>query len=71
MMERIRGLAQKAERLDPSTLDIGDKVMENRIIVLEGYLNFLEQAALPAMKSIVSDLHSLGERVYIGGRRHD
>lgn len=71
VIKKLRSISQKAKKIEPETLDLGQRVLENRIMVLEGYMNFLDKDAVPVLKKIVEDLDDLGEKVYIGGPNHD
>ncbi len=71
VVKRLRSISQRAKKAQNNNIDLGERVLENRIMVLEGYLNFLDQDAIPAFKRIIKELDALGEKVYIGGSSHD
>lgn len=64
---KLKVISDKAQKIDLDEIEIGERVLENRVIVLEGYLNFLERSALPVIKEISEKLVQLGDRVYLGG----
>ncbi len=67
IIKKLKVTSGKAKKINVSEISMGERVLENRIIVLEGYLNFLDRAALPVMKEICERLVLLGDKVYIGG----
>ncbi len=67
VIKKLKVTSGKAKKINVSEISMGERVLENRIIVLEGYLNFLDRAALPVMKEICERLVLLGDKVYIGG----
>jgi len=71
VVKRLRSISQRAKKVKNHNIDLGERVLENRVMVLEGYLNFLDQDAIPALKGIIKELDALGEKVYIGGSSHD
>jgi len=71
VVKRLRSISQRAKKVNSNNVDLGERVLENRIMVLEGYLNFLDQEAIPVLKQIIKELDALGEKVYIGGSSHD
>ncbi len=71
VMNRLKNIVEKAEKLDPKDVEISDRVLENRIIVLEGYLNFFEQSAIPNLKRISQQLEQLEQNIFVGGKEND
>jgi len=71
VVKRLRSISQRAKKVQNHNIDLGERVLENRIMVLEGYLNFLDQDAVPTLKGIIKELDALGEKVYIGGSSND
>ena len=71
VIKKLRSVAQRAQKIDTDSVELGQRVLENRIMVLEGYLNFLDQEGLPSLKKIVGEMDELGEKVYIGGSNDD
>ncbi len=56
ILEAINNLdsaLNKAKNFDFENVDLSERVLDNRIITLEGYLRFLEIEGIPKMESIV------------------
>lgn len=71
VVKRLRSISHRARKLSDNEIELGQRVLENRVMVLEGYLNFLDQEAIPSFQKIIKELDEIGEKVYIGGSSHD
>lgn len=67
VIKKLGVISEKAKNINAAEIEIGPRVLENRVIVLEGYLNFLDRTALPTLQEISEKLLQLGNRVYLGG----
>lgn len=61
VVERLSSTISKVDDFDVSSVDLSDRVLDNRIITLEGYLRFLESEAIPKLERIRD---SIKEGVY-------
>jgi len=52
VIERLNFAISKVEDFDISGIDLSERVLDNRIITLEGYLRFLEREGIPKIKNI-------------------
>ncbi len=52
VIERLNFAISKVEDFDISEIDLSERVLDNRIITLEGYLRFLEREGIPKIKNI-------------------
>lgn len=68
IMEQLRVIAEKAERLDLEEVSIGNRVLENRILVLQGYFNFLETTAIPIFEDILEQAKLMDQKSQLGVR---
>lgn len=66
-VNRLSSTLNKVEEFDVSSVDLSDRVLDNRIITLEGYLRFLEREGIPKIKRIWEDL-STEQNVMEGGQ---
>ncbi len=57
-IERLNFALSKVEDFDISEVNLSDRVLDNRIITLEGYLRFLEREGIPKLKRIYEKLGS-------------
>jgi len=57
-IERLNFAISKVEDFDITNIDLSERVLDNRIITLEGYLRFLEREGIPKMKRIYKKLGS-------------
>lgn len=47
---------KKVEKFDISGIELSERVLDNRIITLEGYMRFLETEAIPKLSLIRDNL---------------
>jgi len=57
-IERMNFAISKVEDFDISKIDLSERVLDNRIITLEGYLRFLEREGIPKLKRIYKNTRS-------------
>lgn len=53
IMEAVENLSivlNKVDDFEDLTVDLSDRIRENRIITLEGYLKFLDSVGIPRLK---------------------
>ncbi|MEJ6952035.1 hypothetical protein [Natronospora cellulosivora (SeqCode)] len=55
-IERLKSTLEKVEGFDVSDIDLSDRVLDNRIITLEGYMRFLENEGIPKLEKIYDKL---------------
>jgi len=55
-MEDISLVIKRLKRLNLDEVDIDDKILDNRVITLEGYLRFMDRDGIPELKKIVARL---------------
>jgi hypothetical protein len=55
-VDRLSITLSKVEDFDISGIDLSERVLDNRIITLEGYLRFLENEGIPKLEAIRSKL---------------
>ena len=46
-IDRLTSTINKVEDFDLSSIDLSERVLDNRIITLEGYIRFIENEAIP------------------------
>ncbi|MFW6022766.1 MAG: hypothetical protein ACOCQW_04545 [Halanaerobiaceae bacterium] len=51
-VDRLISTLDKVEDFDVSDIDLSDRVLDNRIITLEGYMRFLENEGIPKLEKI-------------------
>ena len=51
-LDRLTSTINKVEEFDISGIDLSERVLDNRIITLEGYIRFLENEAIPKLSRI-------------------
>jgi hypothetical protein len=51
-INRLNSALSKVEDFDVSSVNLSNRVLDNRIITLEGYVRFLEREGIPKIKSI-------------------
>ncbi|AZO95034.1 hypothetical protein GM661_08355 [Iocasia frigidifontis] len=51
-VERLNSTLSKVAEFDVSDVNLSDRVLDNRIITLEGYLRFLESEGIPKIELI-------------------
>ncbi|WP_143710037.1 hypothetical protein [Halothermothrix orenii] len=57
-INRLNSALSKVKDFDVSTVDLSDRVLDNRIITLEGYLRFLENEGIPKIRSIYEKINN-------------
>lgn len=55
-IDKLNAALKKIAKFDVSTVDLSERVLDNRIITLEGYLRFFESEAIPRIKSVLAEL---------------
>ena len=55
-MEDISLVIKRLKRLNLDEVEIDDKILDNRVITLEGYLRFMDRDGIPELKKIVARL---------------
>lgn len=55
-MEDINLVIKRLKRLNLEEVDIDNKILDNRVITLEGYLRFMDRDGIPELKKIVARL---------------
>lgn len=51
-LDSLSSTINKVEEFDISGIDLSERVLDNRIITLEGYIRFLENEAIPKLSRI-------------------
>ncbi len=60
-VDRLSNTLSKVKDFDVSKIDLSERVLDNRIITLEGYLRFLETEGIPKLEAVRSKLRQEGE----------
>lgn len=55
-VDRLTSTLSKVEKFDIGGIDLSERVLDNRVITLEGYVRFLETEAIPKLSSIRDNL---------------
>ncbi|NLM98267.1 MAG: hypothetical protein GX175_11790 [Halanaerobiaceae bacterium] len=55
-VDRLTYTLKKVEKFDISGIELSERVLDNRIITLEGYMRFLETEAIPKLSLIRDNL---------------
>lgn len=55
-VEQLNTALNKVDDLDLDSLELSDRVKENRIITLDGYLKYLDNVGVPQIKKINESL---------------
>lgn len=55
-LDRLTSTISKVEEFDLTGIDLSDRVLDNRIITLEGYIRFLENEAIPKLMAIRNNI---------------
>lgn len=55
-VEKLNTVLNKVDDFKELDLEISERVKDNRIITLEGYLKFLDEVGIPRLKKIASIL---------------
>ncbi|HLV09077.1 MAG TPA: hypothetical protein VKY40_02620 [Halanaerobiales bacterium] len=56
-VDRLSSALNKVEDFNVSGIKLSERVLDNRIITLEGYLRFLEKEGIPKIKNIRMNLN--------------
>ena len=51
-IDNLDSALSKAKDFDVNQIDFSDRVLDNRIITLEGYLRFLKKEGIPRLKAL-------------------
>ena len=51
-IDNLDSALSKAKDFDVNKIDFSDRVLDNRIITLEGYLRFLKKEGIPRLKAL-------------------
>ncbi len=65
-VQRLNSIVKKLEKVDLDNLNLSPRVLENRILTLEGYLSYLDQVGYPKVEKYV-DLATQKSEVLVGG----
>lgn len=65
-VSRLKSISKKLDKVDLENLDLSPRVLENRILTLEGYLSYLDQVGLPKIQEYF-DLAVGKSEVMVGG----
>lgn len=55
-VNRLNSTLTKVEEFEVADVNLSDRVLDNRIITLEGYLRFLEREGIPKIESIFNSV---------------
>ena len=55
-VERLNSTLDKVDDFDELNLELSERILDNRIITLEGYLRYLDSEGIPKMKRILDKL---------------
>lgn len=55
-VEQLAYGIEKLDELDPEAADIDPKILDNRVITLEGYLRYLDQDGINILKKILEKI---------------
>ncbi len=55
-VEQLSYGLEKIEELNPKDVDIDQKILDNRIITLEGYLRYLDQDGIEILENILQKI---------------
>ena len=55
-IERLNFALNKLEDFNELDIDLSERVMDNRIITLEGYIRYLESEGIPKLQKITDSL---------------
>ena len=63
---RLKSIVKKLDKVDLDNLDLSARVLENRILTLEGYMSYLDQVGIPKIQKYTDDAMGKSE-VMVGG----
>ena len=55
-VERLNFALSKVDDFEELNIELSDRVLDNRIITLEGYLRFFDSVGIPKIKEIYESL---------------
>jgi hypothetical protein len=55
----INTAVSKSNQFNDYSPEMSNRVLDNRIITLEGYIRYIEREALPKLKSLVNNLEEV------------
>ncbi len=55
-IDRLTSTINKVEDFDLLSIDLSERVLDNRIITLEGYIRFIENEAIPKLTTIRNNI---------------
>lgn len=56
VIDYINSAVDKTENIDEPSPDMSNKVLDNRIITLEGYIRYIERETMPKLQNLVEVL---------------
>ncbi|AZR73118.1 hypothetical protein BBF96_06800 [Anoxybacter fermentans] len=65
-VQRLNSIVKRLEKVDLKNLDLSPRVLENRILTLEGYLSYLDQVGIPKIRQYL-ELATEKSEVMVGG----
>ena len=66
-VQRLNSIVKKLEKVDLENLNLSPRVLENRILTLEGYLSYLDQVGIPKIEQYL-ELAMQNSEVMVGGK---
>lgn len=64
---RLKSIVKKLDKVDLDNLDLSPRVLENRILTLEGYLSYLDQVGIPKIQEYYELVTGTKSEVLVGG----
>lgn len=65
-VQRLNSVVKRFEKVDLDNLNLSPRVLENRILTLEGYLSYLDQVGFPKIQKYVQ-LATKKSEALVGG----
>lgn len=53
-VDNLDAALSKVDSFQPEDIEFSERVLDNRIITLEGYLRFLEKEGIPRLKALLN-----------------
>lgn len=63
---RLKSIVKKLDKVDLENLDLSARVLENRILTLEGYMSYLDQVGIPKIQQY-AELTTGKSELMVGG----
>ncbi|MCK4261172.1 MAG: hypothetical protein KAX49_19515 [Halanaerobiales bacterium] len=63
---RLNSIVKKLDKADLNKLNLSPRVLENRILTLEGYLSYLDQVGIPKIEEYLK-VSTENSEVLVGG----